>query len=105
MINMKTLRILGLDDDNHEPSFRCEDGTVYRTYKELVEFLARPHDYQVEIKMFAIVDDWEGGLADYEEEEVNSMFDYMIGYGRLPENMIGDLAFELFWNSANRQWW
>lgn len=102
---MKTLRILGLDDDNHNPSFRCENGTVFKTPKELVEFLANPHDYQAEIRMFAIVDDWEGGLADYEEEEVNSMFDYMLGYGRLPENMIGDLAFELFWNSANRQWW
>lgn len=102
---MNTFRILGLDDDNHTPSFRCEDGTVFNTYKELVDFLSAPHTYQAEIRMFAIVDEWEGGLADYEEEEVNSMFDYMIGYGRLPENMIGDLIFELFWNSANRQWW
>ena len=102
---MENLRILGLDDDNHAPCFRCEDGTVFSTCKELVEFLSKPHDCQIEVKMFAIVDEWEGGLADFEEEEVDSMFDYMTGYGRLPENMIGDLIFELFWNSANRLWW
>ena len=102
---MEKLRILGFDDDNHSPSFRCENGTVFSTYKELVEFLCKPHDRQFEIKMFAIVDNWEGGLADFEEEEVNSMFDYMVGYGRLSENMTDDLIFELFWNSANRLWW
>ena len=102
---MEKLRILGFDDDNHSPSFRCENGTVFSTYKELVEFLCKPHDRQFEVKMFAIVDNWEGGLADFEEEEVNSMFDYMVSYGRLSENTTDDLIFELFWNSANRLWW
>ena len=102
---MAVIRILGLDDDNHSPCFVGEDGTQFSGVQELVAMLATPHQNMYEVKMFAIVDEWEGGLADFEEEEVNSMFDYMTGYGRLPENMIGDLIFELFWNSANRLWW
>ena len=101
---MKNLRILGLDDDNHAPCFRCEDGTVFNNYRQLIKFLSKPHDYQIEVKMFALADEWEGSLVDFEEEKVYSMFDYMSGYSRLPKDMAGDLIFELFWNSANR-WW
>ena len=103
---MEKLRILGFDDNNHAPSFRCEDGTVFNFPVDLVEFLSKPHDYQVEIKMFSIVDNWEDDLADFEEEEVYSMIDYMVGYNRLPKSMTmtDDLIFELFWNSARWLW-
>lgn len=36
---MATLRILGLDNDNHSPMWVCEDGTVFNTAKEFMEFL------------------------------------------------------------------
>lgn len=102
---METLKILGLDDDNHSPIFRTEDHVIFNNYKELVEFLSKPHTFQVEVKMFAIVDEREGGLADFEDEEVDAMFDFLTGVGRKPEGMIDDIIFALFWNSADRNYW
>ena len=103
---MAKYRILGLDDDNHSPMFVCEGGYGhYRTFKELVEFLSRPHQFEVEVKMFAIVDEWSEDLEKYEEEQVNSMFDALEGIMEYPEGMDAAEVFELFWNSANRNWW
>ena len=103
---MAKYRILGLDDDNHSPMFVCEGGYGhYRTFKELVEFLSRPHQFEVEVKMFAIVDEWSEDLEKYDEEQVNSMFDALEGIAHYPEGMDAAEVFELFWNSANRNWW
>lgn len=102
---MATLRILGLDDDNHSPMWVCEDGTVFSTAKEFMEFLAKPHDVQCEIKMFAIVDEWSEELAAYEEEFIDHMFGYLEGVCRQPEGKEFDEVFNLFWESANRLWW
>ena len=105
---METLRILGLDDDNHSPMFRSEDGIIYNSCKELVNFLSKPHAFQVEVKMFAIVDEIEycdGGLADFDEFEIDEMFDFLTGAGRKPENMLEDVIFDLFWHHANRHYW
>jgi hypothetical protein len=101
---MEALRILGLDDDNHSPMFRCEDGTMFNTYKELVEFLAKPHDCQAEVKMFAIVDEWTGRLEEFEEHEVDQMFCFLEGLGGANEKE-PDFIFNLFWESANRYCW
>jgi hypothetical protein len=104
---MNALRILGLDDDNHSPTFRCEDGTIFNTYKELIDFLSKPHECQVEVKMFAIIDDIpEGfGLADYSNDEIDDMFYALEGIAAFPEGMIEDLVFELFWAATNRYWY
>jgi hypothetical protein len=105
---METLKILGLDDDNHSPMFRTEDHVIFNNYKELVEFLSKPHIFQVEVRMFAIVDELgycDGGLADFEDEEIDEMFNFLEGVGRKPEGMIDDIIFALFWNSANRHYW
>ena len=98
-------RILGLDDDNHSPSFVDENGTVFNTFKELVDFLSQPHRYEIEVKMFALVDEWSDELKKYNNEEVNSMFDVLIGIMKCPENMNIQNLFDLFWESANREWW
>lgn len=104
---MASLRILGLDDDNHSPSFLCEDGEIFRTYKELVEFLSKPHDCQVEVRMFALVDDIKPtvSLANYEMEQVDNMFMALEGVAHFPEYINPILCFELFWAAANRQHW
>lgn len=105
---METLKILGLDDDNHSPVFRTEDYVLFNNYKELVEFLSKPHTFQVEVKMFAIVDELgycDGGLADFDEFEIDEMFDFLTGAGRKPEDKQDDIIFALFWNSANRHYW
>lgn len=98
------LRILGLDDDNHTPMFRCEDGTIFSNPRELIEFLAKPHDCVCEVRMFAIVDDWTGELANYEPEEVDAMFYFLEGLQDF-EEAEPNYTFNLFWKSANRSWW
>lgn len=98
------LRILGLDDDNHAPMFRCEDGTLFETPKELIEFLAKPHDCQVEVKMFAIVDNYSGTLAMYDQDDIDTWFYFLEGVSRY-EDADFELIFNLFWNSANRHCW
>lgn len=102
---MATLRILGLDDDNHSPMWVCEDGTVFNTAKEFMEFLGKPHDVQCEIKMFAIVDEWSKALGAYPEEFIDHMFGFLEGICTCPADMDFMTIFNLFWESANRNWW
>ena len=101
---MNTLRILGLDDDNHAPMFRCEDGTLFETPKELIEFLAKPHDCEVRVRMFAIVDPFEGPAADLDEELVDKMFQTIEGIASYEGVFVKD-SFETLWLSANRRHW
>lgn len=107
MFETNKLMILGLNDDNHDPCFRCEDGTFFSSYKELVEFLCKPHDCEVEVRMFAIVDDipLTCGLADYNQEQIDDMFYFLEDCAPLPDGMIFDLVFALFWHAANRRYW
>ena len=99
-------RILGLDDDNHSPMFVCEDGqTHYRSFKELIEAMSGPHQFEYEVKMFAIVDEWSEELNKYTEEQVDDMFDALSGHYTFPEDKTPEEIFNLFWESANRNWW
>lgn len=103
---MAKYRILGLDDDNHSPVFVCDGGYGhYHTFKELVEFLSRPHQFEVEVRMFAIIDDWSEELQKYEEEQVDAMFDALEGIMEFPEGMDAGEVFNMFWESANRNYW
>lgn len=99
------LRILGLNDDNHSPCFRCEDGTTFSNCQQLVEFLSKPHDVQVEVKMFAIVDEWTAEMEELGEEKIDELFYFVEGYGRQPEDYTLEQAFNLFWNAADRENW
>lgn len=100
---MNILRILGLDDDNHGYCWVCEDGTHFETTKEIMEFLAKPHDCQVELKLFAIVEEPEGPLSNYDMEEIDDMFYMLEGVSAETENFAE--VFDLFWESANRMHW
>lgn len=102
---MTTLRILGLNDDNHSPCFRCEDGTTFSNCQQLVEFLSKPHDVQVEVKMFAIVDEWTSALEELGEDMVDMLFYFVEGYGCQPEGYTLETAFNLFWDAADRENW
>ena len=99
------LRILGLNDDNHSSCFRCEDGTTFSNCQQLVEFLSKPHDVQVEVKMFAIVDEWTAEMEELGEEKIDELFYFVEGYGRQPEGYTLEQAFNLFWNAADRLHW
>lgn len=104
MNNSKALRILGLDDDNHSPVFVCEEGTEFNTYKELVEFLCKPHDCEIEVKMFAIVDQPSKELAKHDMEDIDDMFYFLEGVGSMKQYDF-QKTFDLFWESANKEWW
>ena len=105
MIHMKKLRILGFDDDNHPPRFRCEDGTIFVNFQELIAFLSKPHDCEVEVKMFAIIEEWTPALEALGEDKVDAVFYLLEGYGRQPEWTTLEEAFNLFWEATNRLWW
>lgn len=105
MLNI--VRILGLDDDNHVPMFRAEDGRIFRNTRELVGFLARAHDTEYSVRMFSIVDQPSSELAKHDMEAIDIMFDYLQdlsdqlpGVGTDP-----DAVFDLFWDSASKTWW
>ena len=98
------VRILGLDDDNHAPMFRFEDGSLFETPRNLIEFLALHHDVDYEIRMFSIVGEYSGELANYEQNEIDMMFGYLEGIYKWDEAEF-DLTFNLFWESANKEWW
>ena len=102
---MNTLRILGLDDDNHSPCFRCEDGTFFDNYQQLVEFLSKPHDYQVEVRMFAIVDNWTSEMEELGEAKVDEWFYFLECCNCTPDEADLSTTFDMFWRAANRLHW
>ena len=99
------VRILGLDDDNHEPMFRMETGEIYGSPRELIEFLSHAHDVEYDVRMFSIIEEYSGGLADFTDNEVELMFYYLEDVGMPPEGVHPELIFDLFWTSVNRRWW
>lgn len=100
MINMNTLRILGLDDDNHEVCFCTETGEHFHNSMELIKFLGQPHNFAISLRTFAIVEDWFGELNSFPEDQVDRMFYFLEGYSHIPENMSLERVFELFWEAA-----
>ena len=103
---MANRRILGFDDDNHSPLFVDENGRVIGTAQKLINELAAPHTDTYEVRMFAIIDDWSEELSVLKQEMVDEMFDFLCGHGRRPDNgLTVEQTFDMFWDSANRNWW
>jgi hypothetical protein len=107
IIMTDVVRILGLDDDNHAPMFRMETGEIFNTPRELIEFLSHSHDVEYQVKMFGIAWEWSTCLEEkFSYREVEMMFDYLEGLSSsLPDGVTSDATFELFWESANKEWW
>ena len=101
------VRILGLDDDIHSPMFRMETGEIFNNLSKLVEFLSHSHDVEYQVKMFAFAWEWSTCLEEkFSYEEVDTMFCYLEGLtSSLPDDMTPDVTFDLFWESANKEWW
>ena len=99
------MRLLGLDDDNHGYCWVCENGATFSTTREVMEFLSKPHEYQVETRLFSIIEEFHGELKNYDECLVDDMFVYLEGVAVRPEGMSFVEIFDLFWESANRNWW
>ena len=99
------MRILGLNDDIHLPFFVCEDGTTeYSDVCDLVRFLSQPRNFEVEVRMFSLVDTTSEDLDHYTTEELNDMFDALDGYGDPPCGLNNTEIFDLFWGPADKNW-
>lgn len=99
---MTTIRVLVMDDDNHSPVYVREDGIVYYSEKDfMVKCLIKPHNIQFRLAFFSIIDEFDGEIVNYSEDEVYGMFNALCGY-RLtkPSESFEDL-FNMFWNSAD----
>ena len=97
------VRILGLDDDNHAPMFRMETGEVYNTPRELIEFLSHAHDVEYDVRMFRIIDEPTGCLAEVDSISADFMFGALEDLHDFGKNRFEDV-FDLFWESSS-DWW
>lgn len=97
------VRILALNDDNHDTSFVMDNGETFGYARNLIEFLMEPHSETYEIKGFALVD-YEGPAAELDECLVDRLFSFLNGYGKQPEGYTFEQAFDALWTSAT-EWW
>ena len=102
---MSTIRILGLDDDNHSPMFICENGDKYDDAQKLIEMLSKPHSNCYEIKMFSIAFEPMNELSNESSETICELFDILYLDLDNSTNMSFEQIFNMFWNSANRHFW
>lgn len=82
------IRVLALNDDNHETSFHLENGTKYTTHMEFIRELAKPHECIYEVRCIYLLNLRIGDWAE-------TAFD-MVQYGTI-NNFEYDLAFEHLW--------
>lgn len=97
------IRILALNDDNHDTSFVMDNGETFGYARELIEFLMNPHAETYEIKGFCLVD-YAGPATELDECLVDRLFSFLNGYGKQPEGYTYAEAFDVLWASAG-QWW
>lgn len=102
---MKTIRVLALNDDNHETMFITEDMNIYSTARSImIHRLCQPHIESYDIKGFAIIDEFAGNLANFEDEEVDRMFDCIRGLLTCSDEEFLKY-FDLFWSSSKEYWY
>ena len=101
------VRVLALNDDNHETSFTVEDGRrFYNSYEFITELLAKPHAEGYEVRGYAIIDEPKGVLAEYADEHIDSIFDFVANnFTCVIEGMDFDTAFNALWGSSDERWY
>lgn len=97
------LRILALNDDNHDTYFTMENGETFGYARDLIEFLAAPHDESYELKGFILID-YAGPAAELPEELVDQLFGFVAGHAKAPDGYDFEQAFNILWDSGS-QWW
>lgn len=97
------IRVLALNDDNHDTCFAMENGKTFGQGRDLIELLAQPHSETYEIKGFNLVD-YEGPAAELDECLVDQMFCFVEGFAIPPEGYTFEQCFDVLWASAGK-WW
>lgn len=98
------IRILALDDDNHDVMFAMENGKIFSYASDLLRFLAKPHTEEYEIRGFCLID-YEGPASEMDEEEVDKMFSIVESvYSPALAEYTFQEAFETLWASSTERW-
>lgn len=99
------IRVLALNDDNHETSFTIEDGRrFYTKFEFITEVLAKPHAEEYVVRGYAIIDEPEGRLADYECEQVDAIFD-LVANDFSCDIVTFEEGFDLIWETSGERWY
>lgn len=99
----KVIRVLALDDDNHEDMFATETGETFGNAQELLEFLGKPHTETYEFRHFCLID-YSGPAAELDDELVDHMFGHVCGFAIPPEGYTFAEAFDILWASTESRW-
>ena len=87
----KSIRLLALNDDNHETFFISETGMKFHTHFQLIKFLADPHgDWGYDVRCVYLLD------IDECDEVLTTDFDILQG--------LINVSLEQFDESFNRLW-
>ena len=98
------IRVLALNDDNHETSYTTEEGQRFYSASEFItKVLAKPHTEEYIVRGYAIIDEPEGALAALDEDEIITVFD------QVANDFLGKMSFEeafnLLWESSDERWY
>lgn len=99
----KVIRVLALDDDNHDSMFATEEGETFENARALLKLLGQPHTETYEIRGFCLID-YVGPAEELNDELVDHIFGYVGGFAIPPEGYTYAEAFELLWASSQTRW-
>lgn len=104
MIDMKTIQVIALNDDNHAKSYITREKHYSNFANFTKECLLKPHDCEYEIREVYICEP-AGELAEMVEDEFLYMFDLLDGCidpdktdKKYDEDR--EFAFNLFWENG-----
>ena len=99
---MEIVRVLCLNDDNHDAQFVTEDWHTYSDANSFITHrLALPHTDSYEIRGFHLCD--HDDIPGVSEEDVIRLFDIALGYIDAPEEE-WRAVFETLWQHSS-EWW
>lgn len=104
------MRVLALNDDNHEVCFTTENGEIYHnTFQFITKCLALPRCSDIEfiVRGFYICDELDDSIAEkYTEEQVQNIFSCVENANDkvYDSNITFKEAFNILWASSNANW-
>jgi hypothetical protein len=99
---MGIVRVLCLNDDNHDAQFVTEDWHIYSDVNSFITHrLAQPHTDNYEVRGFHLCD--HDDIPGISEEDVIRLFDIALCRIDVPENE-WRAVFETLWHHSS-EWW
>lgn len=99
----KVIRVLALDDDNHDSMFATEEGETFENARFLLEKLGKPHSETYDIRGFCLID-YVGPAEKLDDALVDWLFGYVGGFATAPKGYTYAEAFNLLWESSQTRW-